>query len=76
MTVNILHSQAQAGNRYAIMATLLLPSIWSDEDVTSLQLGLASALAAFYALPVEQVFISTTIVASGRVVEKGQTVCW
>jgi len=76
MTINIITSNEQLGNKYAIMATLLLPSIWSKSDITSLQVGLAKALTVHYDAPLEDVFISTTIVNSGMVVESGKEVKW
>ena len=76
MTVNIIFSNSQIGKCYAAMATLLLPSIWPKDDVSALQLGLARALAEYYSLPPEQVFITTSIIDSGLVVENGLEVKW
>lgn len=76
MTVNIITSEEQLGNKYAIMATLLLPSIWSKPDITSLQTGLAEALRLYYDVSIEDVFVSTSIVNSGMVVESGKEVKW
>lgn len=58
------------------MVTLLLPSIWSKPDITSLQVGLAKALALHYDASLEDIFISTSIVNSGMVVESGKEVKW
>lgn len=76
MTINIITSTEQLGNKYAIVATLLLPSIWSKPDITSLQLGLAKALTLHYDVALEDIFISTNIVKSGMVVESGKEVKW
>ena len=68
MTINIITSTEQLGNKYSIMVTLLLSSIWSKPDVTLLQIGLAKALTLHYDVSLEDVFISTNIVNSGMVV--------
>ncbi|WP_143872801.1 hypothetical protein [Catenovulum sediminis] len=76
MTVNITHSNIQIGKGYAVMASLLLPSLWSKENISALQLGLASALSDYYSLPSKQVFVTTSIIESGLVVENNQEVKW
>ena len=76
MTINIMASRAQFGNRYDVMATLLLPSMWSGEDISALQTGLARALSQHFALPPEQVHVVTNIVDSGFVVEAGEELSW
>ncbi len=76
MTVNILTSTEQHGNAYSVMATLLLPSLWSKDSISSLQLGLAKALAEKYGLSLDDVHVVTHIVQSGCVVESGHEVSW
>ena len=76
MTINVITSSEQLGKQYAIMATLLLPSIWSKPDITSLQVGLAKALALHYDVSLDDIFISTSIIISGMVVESGNEVKW
>jgi len=76
MTVNIISSTQQFGNRYAIMATLWLPSIWSIADISYLQSGLAKALAMYFNLAPSEIHVITQIVNSGMVVEKGQEIQW
>jgi hypothetical protein len=76
MTVNIIRGSTQLGNRYQVMATLLLPSIWSKADVSSLQTGLARALARYFQVAISEVQVVTTIVESGMVVEDGEEIQW
>lgn len=76
LTVNIVFSNLQFGKKYTAMATLLLPSIWSKDALSSLQRGLAKALSDCYSISLDQVFITTLIVESGHVVENGQEVTW
>lgn len=76
MTVNIIRAAAQGGQRYAVMATLYLPSCWSPASVSALQLGLARALAAHFAVAASAVQVISHILPSGRVVENGEEVRW
>lgn len=76
MTVNIIISKEQIGKKYGVVATLFLPSVWSDSDISSLQTSLAKVLANHFSLPLRQVLVISNIVNSGMVVENGQIVCW
>ena len=76
MTINLTQSSEQLGKKYQVMATLLLPSAWSLTDISSLQIGLAVALGEYFHLHINEVFVSTTIVNSGMVVETGKEVVW
>ena len=76
MTVNFITTQAQYGREYSAMAALILPSIWSHTNIQSLQLGLARALARSLEVPISKVFVATTIVDSGHVVESGKVLDW
>lgn len=76
MTVNIILCTKQCGNRYPVMATLWLPSIWPESDISSLQLGLAAALAKHFGLTSSEVHVITQIVNSGMVVEEGVEIQW
>jgi hypothetical protein len=75
MTVNLLEAH-QAGKPYAVMAWLYLPSIWPDDAVAALSQGLAAALADAFVVEPSSVQVVTSIVASGLVVEDGETVHW
>lgn len=76
MTINLIRSNAQLGKPYTVMANLLLPSIWADEEISRLQKGLAEALRLYFEISINEVFISTSIVNSGMVVESGKEVSW
>ena len=76
MTVNIIFSHDQVGAKYGVMATLSLPSIWSDAGISQLQLGLAKALATHFDLSLSEVHVVTSVVTSGLVVEEGEEVHW
>ena len=76
MTVNIIASREQHGSPYSVMANLQMPSLWSDADISSLQLGLAKALAQHYQLDLSDVQVISTLVNSGLVVEAGKELQW
>ncbi|MBJ7538156.1 hypothetical protein [Marinomonas transparens] len=76
MTINIMTSSEQLGNTYKIMANLALPSMWSAPSVSLLQLGLAKALAKYFAVAINEVHVITSVVASGMVVDSGQEIKW
>jgi len=76
MTVNLIKSDQQLGNPYSVMASLSLPSIWSEKNTSLLQVGLARALAIHFNLELGRVQVITNIVDSGLVVESGREVKW
>lgn len=76
MTINILKCAEQRGNSYDVMANLLLPSLWENKDVHSLQVGLAKALAKYFKVAISDVHVTTNILSSGMVVENGEVVEW
>lgn len=76
MTINLITSTSQLGNKYRVMTNLLLPSIWSSSDISLLQTGLAKALAQYFKLDINDVHIVTTIIESGMVVESGKQIVW
>ncbi|MCL6416239.1 hypothetical protein MIB92_11300 [Aestuariirhabdus sp. Z084] len=76
MTINVIHRSQQLGHPYPVMVTLLLPSLWSSDAISSLQRGLAKALSQHYGLSIDDIHIVTQIVASGMVVESGQEQHW
>lgn len=76
MTVNFIPSNQQLGDQYFVMATLLLPSMWSSSNISSIQTGLSKALAQYFNIAVDQVHVVTSIINSGMVVEAGQEIKW
>jgi hypothetical protein len=54
----------------------MLPSHWSKENISKLQLGLAKALSKCLRVSIKQVHIVTNIIDSGLVVENGEETTW
>lgn len=76
MTVNVVTDVQQAGAPMAVIALLHLPSLWSPPDIQRLQDGLARALQVSFGLGRSDVQVITSVVASGHVVEDGETQEW
>ncbi|BFM48913.1 hypothetical protein [Marinomonas sp. THO17] len=76
MTVTISHYDQQFGHDYEVIVNLYLPSLWSKNTISLLQTGLSKALSEHFSLPIEQVFIMTSLIDSGFVVESGEAVNW
>ena len=76
MTINVIVSDEQLGNKYKIMANLALPTLWSTSDISSIQVGLAKALSKYFIVEINEVHVITNIVASGTVVESGKEIQW
>ena len=75
MTLNVM-SGTQGGKRYAAMAWLYLPTLWSAGDAESLTIGLARSLTGVLDLPSDQVLVVRTGVETGSVVEDGMITRW
>lgn len=76
MTINIISNTEQHGKNYGIMANLLLPSVWSNKEISLLQMGLAKALSTYFKAPISDVHVVTTQVNSGMVIENGKEQKW
>lgn len=75
MTVNVVQAR-QGGKKYAVMAWLYLPSLWSEEEAVLLSEGLAAALADVANVEPSAVQVLTSTLTSGSVVEAGTTLRW
>ena len=75
MTVNVLVGE-QGGKRYAVMASLTLPSLWGGEEVERLACGLSRALSDVAGVAAHSVVVTITVVESGSVIEDGRPVRW
>lgn len=76
ININLIETKIQAGNEYKIIANLYLPSLWNDEDISHIQLSLGRLIIKHLNLTLKDVFIMTSIIQSGNVVENGNTKKW
>ena len=50
--------------------------MWSKSNISSLQMGLATALSQHFLVDIKEVQVVTNIVTSGLVVESGKEISW
>jgi hypothetical protein len=76
INITLIESKFQSGNKYKIMANLYLPSLWEIEAISHVQISLLKLLIKRLNLKSEDVFIMTSIIQSGNVVENGMVTKW
>lgn len=76
ITLNVISGVKQFGNPYKVMVTLYLPTVWNSVDIELIQKSLLYALTVNLKLPPEDIFIMTSLIDSGNVVENGKIVWW
>ena len=57
-------------------ATLYLPDFWTPDEVKGIQVGLLETICKCLEIKKERVFILTSLITSGHVVEDGKIVSW
>lgn len=76
ISIILIETKIQAGNKYKIIANLYLPSLWNAEDISHIQLSLSRLITRQLNLTSKDVFIMTSTIQSGNVVENGKTIKW
>lgn len=76
MTITITRYDLQVGNKYDAIVNLYLPSMWSINNISKLQMGLSKAVAEYFTLTIEKVIVITSVIEAGNVVEAGEIVKW
>jgi translation elongation factor EF-1alpha len=74
--LSFINVSNQTGQNYNVMVNLFLPTIWDKSSIERIQINLDKALKKNLNLKNKDVFIITSIVQSGNVVENGQVVNW
>ncbi len=74
--LNFIQNYWQAGIKYKIMCNLFLPSLWNDVDIQRIQSSLKVLLNKYMKATDKEVFIITTMVESGNIIEDGNAVVW
>lgn len=74
--LNFIHNYSQFGQQYSVLANLYLPSLWSEDGIKKVQLGLLQTLAKHLELREDEIFIMTSIINSSHVIENGNVVEW
>ena len=76
ITINLVTIQHQVGNPYAVMINLYLPTVWSEEDVQRIQVSLLKVAMNHFQVEAKEIFVMTSLIQSGHVVEDGKVVRW
>lgn len=76
ISISLIETKIQAGNKYKIMVNLYLPSLWGNKDIEYIQLTLAQLITTHLSLLPEDLFIMTSIIQSSNVIENGKVVKW
>lgn len=76
MTIMLTPYEHRLGKEYTVICQLFLPTAWSQSAISALQTGLSHAIADTFSLDNSQIFLMTTLVESGFVVEQGREVKW
>ena len=74
--LNVLTDFIQVGKQYEVMVNLFLPSIWSRHDVKTIQKTLLELLMSYFKIESSKVFLLTSIIQPGHVLENGEIVEW
>jgi hypothetical protein len=76
ITINVIPSYRQVGQTYSVMVNLFLPDFWTPDEVKGIQVGLLETICRCLKVKAEKVFIITSLITSGHVVEDGKIVTW
>ncbi|SHF82147.1 hypothetical protein SAMN05443144_113152 [Fodinibius roseus] len=66
----------QGGQQYDVLVNLYLPSLWDQDNIKQIQKSLLNILKGFFGTEASEIFIMTSIIRSGHVVEDGEIVEW
>ncbi|MDH5476299.1 MAG: hypothetical protein OEX22_11455 [Cyclobacteriaceae bacterium] len=66
----------QGGQQYKILVNLYLPSLWSEKNIKNMQLSLFTILKNHFQYEKHEIFVITSIVQSGHVLEGGELIEW
>jgi hypothetical protein len=74
--LTVVSNYVQAGRTYAAMVHLLLPTLWQPHEVRKIQKSLAKHIASHLQVKFADIFIISSMVESGNVLENGNVVEW
>lgn len=74
--LTVLTEFMQVGQQYEVMINLFLPSLWSNGDVRSIQKALLELMMNYLKIEPSDIFLMTSIIQSGHVMENGGIVEW
>ncbi|SFB36529.1 hypothetical protein SAMN04488072_11964 [Lentibacillus halodurans] len=75
-TINVVENIMQVGANYKLMVKLYLPSLWEENNVREIQRFLFQSIYDQLEIEKEDIFIMTSIIQSGHVMDKGKLEIW
>lgn len=75
ISLTVLQSEVQVGKQYEMMIHLILPSIW-EKNIKKTQLSLVKSMAECLNVKATEIFLFTSIINSGNVIENGGVIKW
>lgn len=76
ISINFINNFSQKGENYEFMVFMYLPTLWSQESIKRIQLSFLESIMVIFDVKAEDVFIITTKIDSGHVVENGEVLNW
>lgn len=76
LTLQVQAISLQVGRRYAAIATVALPTLWSPPKTQAILLGLSQTLCQTLAVDAKEVLVFAQPLASGTIVDEGDVVEW
>lgn len=76
VTLNVIPEFMQEGMNYSLLVNLYLRSLWPEEDIVKIQMALMQALQQNLKAPSDEIFMITSLIQSGHIVENGDIVRW
>ncbi|WP_438446098.1 hypothetical protein [Gorillibacterium sp. sgz5001074] len=76
ITVTVMEHVHQAGKAYKAMVRLCLPSRWEESDVRRITMSLHEAMVKTFHLPAEDIVILTSLLESGKILDRGKIIEW
>ena len=74
--INLVSNFLQAGKSYEVVVNLYLPTLWAEKDILNIQQNLLEILSENLRVGKKDIFIMTSMIRPGYVVEDGQTIRW
>jgi len=76
ITLNVSVNGMQFGKKYRVMVHLYLPTIWNALDIEMIENSLYKALQTNLSTRPDEIFIMTSLIEPGHVVENGKIIWW
>jgi len=76
ITMNFVTSYVQVGQKHEFIVFLYLPTLWSKKSISNIQTTLLELFIDTFKVTANEVFILTSTIESGNVIENGKVITW